>query len=77
MSQISSGPAVARVSPATRGSSGELNCQIVGLMMNEQLHLQVPVIAARVKDVMDAGVKKIVDSYDWCQRGIFTSTTIC
>ena len=72
MSQISSGPAVARVSPATRGSSGELNCQIVGLMMNEQLHLQVP-----VKDVMDAGVKKIVDSYDWCQRGIYTSTTIC
>ena len=53
---------VAGVSPATRGSSGELNCQTVGLMMKEQLHLQVPVIAARVKDVIEAGVKKIIDS---------------
>ena len=63
VSQISSGPAVAGLSQATRGSPGELNCQTVGLMLKEQLHLQVPVIAARVKDVMDAGVKNIVDSY--------------
>ena len=62
VSQISSGPAVSGVRQATRGS-GELNCHTVGLMMKEQLNLQVPVIAARVKDVMDAGVKKIVDSY--------------
>jgi len=31
-------------------------------MMKEQLQLQIPVIAARVKDVMEVGVKKIMDS---------------
>ena len=59
LSQMSSVPAVAGPSPP--GLSGQ-NCQTVGLMMKEQLHLQVPIITACVKDVMDAGVKKIIDS---------------
>ena len=42
--------------------SSEMNCTTVKVMLKEELHLIVPVICARVQDVVEEGVKKNVEA---------------
>ena len=59
ISQMSSRPA--GVVGKGVGSS-EMNCTTVKVMLKEELHLIVPVICARVQDVVEEGVKKNVEA---------------